>query len=236
MEDGGKEILSVVGLADCCELMSVTFAFPTLEFAEALSSGAFYSDAQGCLEDSGVDSAKISKALESLDVFEGRAVANLFEDLRRGHTALYLAPGSEVPVFPYEAAFLFKAAGKKGIPTLFQTSTSLDVENQMRAAGVIPDDAQTEPVDSSWNELRFLSYLYGSLASATYEGRSDEQMCWNGRIGQFWNEHGRLWLPAFMNATKEAASKLSYGAEYAALAEVGSVVLEAVEANVSETQ
>ncbi len=98
----------------------------------------------------------------------------------------------------------------------------------MREAGVLPKTARKEPADSVWDEFSFMSYLYGNVAKALHEGREADAAEWGGRIVRFWDEHASRWLPAFMDKTICEAPKYAHGAEYAVLAEVGRLVLEAV--------
>lgn len=221
-----------IGLADLCELASAAFAFPTRELAAALSGGSFAEDCRSCLEDAGLGADVVEGAMAGFRSFEGRPVEVLFDLLRKGSSLLFFAPGGESPVWPYEAAFLFAASGREGEPTLFRTACQLDVEKRMREAGVLPKDARTEPSDSVWNELSFMSYLYGSVAKALHEGRGADAAEWSGRIVHFWDEHAVKWLPAFMEKTVEEAPMHSYGAEYAILAEVGLLVLGVIREDV----
>jgi len=223
-----EKLRVAVGLADLCELMSAAFAFPTPELAAALSDGSFEGDLLSCLEDAGCP----GDAAPDFGPLSGRDAGELFDALRKGHSLLYLAPGGETPVWPYEAAFLFAAAGREGAPSLFRSACQIDVERHMREAGVLPKDARTEPADSVWNELSFMSYLYGNVAKALHEGRETDAAEWSGRIVRFWDEHASKWLPAFMEKTIEEAPKHSFGAECAVLAEAGAVILEIIGKNV----
>lgn len=229
MELREKRLRISVGLADSCELMAAAFAFPVKELAVALSGGSFQEDCVSCLKDAGVD---WGKPCAKLAPFEGRDAASLFSELRKGHSLLYLAPGGHALVWAYESPFLFAAAGGEGEPALFRSGCQMDVERHMREAGVLPKDARTEPIDSVWSEFSFLSFLYGNVAKSLHEGRADDAGEWSDRIVRFWDEHASKWMAAFMERTVEKASGLSCGAEYAALAEVGLAVLEAIRADV----
>lgn len=229
MELTEKRLRAAVGLADSCELLAAAFAFPTEELAAALSDGSFQADCASCLDDAGAMWDGEGSKLASL---VGRDAAELFGELRKGHSLLYLALGDSTLIWPYEAPFLFAAAGREGEPALFRSGCQLDVERHMREAGVLPKDARTEPIDSVWGELSFLSYLYGNVAKALHEGRDGEGAVWSGRIVRFWDEHASKWMTAFMERTIGEAPLLSHGAEYVALAEVGLAVLGAMDAGV----
>ncbi len=218
------DLARTVGLADGCELMAAAFAFPAPALASALGDGSFLRDAQDCLADAGTAAAP-SEILEALD---GADADKIFDTLRAAHTMLYLLPGGEAALWPYEAAFCHDYEGRPGLPALFRSPRQLDVERHMREAGVMPADARREPSDSVWNEFSFLSYLYGSLAAALHEGRDEDAAQWRERIGAFWDEHASQWLPAFMEQTQEAAARLPRGVAYAAFAVLGHAVLAAI--------
>lgn len=239
-----EELRRAIGLADVCELMAAAWAFPTAELAAALADGAFEGDASAAMEDAGATDSEAAQAVSALrgflgiggdgDTAEGAgAVENgagaegsdeLFSVLRKGYSLLFLAPGSEVPVFPYESAFRHRALGAAGAPALFRSPVTLDVERQMRAAGVTPADARTEPADSVWNEFAFLSYGWGKVAEALDIGDVEAGRKWRDVATRFWRDHGALWLPAFMEKTIEEAAELSdpaWGAPYRCFAAFG---------------
>lgn len=232
---GNEGPVHITGIADACELLARVFSFPDRDLTRALLAGTCQSDAQACLIDMGSDitwlggSAVLEKCC-SEDEDE------LFERLRRDHTVLYLLPGRAAAIWPYEAPFRYKAAGREGLPALFRSPYQLDVENHMRKAGVFPKTGRTEPADSIWNEFAFLSYLYGRTAASVRAADYDGGREWLGKIVDFWQEHGSLWLIAFMEQTKKQAERLERGAEYAAFADLGLVVLWAIEADVAVMQ
>lgn len=229
MEQTEKRLRAAIGLADSCELLAAAFAFPTEELAVALSDGSFQADCVSCLRDAGATWDEAGTKLSSL---RGRGAAELFGELRKGHSLLYLALGDSTLIWPYEAPFLFTAAGCEGEPSLFRSSCQLDVEYRMREAGVLPKDARTEPIDSVWSELSFLSYLYGNVAKALLEDQGEEGAVWSDRVVRFWDDHVSRWMTAFMERTIGEAPLLSHGAEYAVLAEVGLVMLETMRTDV----
>ena len=155
------DVRRAIGLADSCELMAAAFAFPDAELAAALADGSFQSDALACLADAGAATATVDKAAAALSAFDGADVVGLADRMRKGHTILYLTPGVDVPIWPYEASFRYTAEGHEGSPALFRSARTLDVERHMREAGVLPKTARKEPSDSVWNEFSFLSFLYG---------------------------------------------------------------------------
>lgn len=225
-------IRRAVGLADACELAAAAFSFPNEAMAVGLSGGSFSEDVESCLLDASAGSDAVNRAVSAASSFAGREVGGLLSALSKGSSLLYFAPGAKVPVWPYEAPFRYVSEGREGVPSLFRSPVTLDVERHMREAGVLPKAARTEPADSVWDELSFMSYLYGNVAKALHEGREADAAEWSGRIARFWDEHASRWLPDFMRKTIEEAPKHSYGVEYAALAEVGLVILDAISEDV----
>ena len=221
---GANQTHQLVGLADICELMAATWTFPANgALAGALVDGSYEADLRGCLADAEAESALVEGACDELDAFVGHEADELAEALKRGHSVLFMAPGAKVPVWPYEAAFKFVAAGRSGAPSLFRSPIELDVERMMREAGVLPEHARSEPPDSLWGEFGFMAYLLAQAAGclkANDMARCDE---WLGRARAFASKHMATWVPAFMEmATEEALSERhSHGREYAALAHVG---------------
>ena len=226
-----EELHVAVGLADLCEIAGAALAFPTEELTRALADGSFAADLEACFEDAARGDAS-ARCVEALARFKGADTTELSSLLRKGYSMLYLAPGAECPVWPYESAFRFVSEGREGAPSLFRSPFQLDVERHMREAGVLPKDARTEPADSVWNELSFISYLYGNVAKVLHEDRVTDAVEWSARVVRFWDEHASKWLPDFMRKTIEEAPRLSYGAEYAALAGVGLAIIGVIDGDV----
>ena len=233
---GVADLRRVVGLADLCELLAATFAFPANgDLANALTSGAYLADAAGCLADAGCPVAQAQNECRELEAFVGRDAAGLAQDLRRGHSLLFLSPGSQGPVWPYEGAFRFAATGTAEAPSLFRSPVTLQVEKATGEAGLLPATARTEPVDSVWGELGFLSQLYGRAAQAAAQALAlaqgsagNKAVSWAGRAAAFTREHVASWMPDFMEHTRcrAEAGDLPYGAEYAALARFGATAVQ----------
>ena len=196
-----------------------------------MTSGAVREDAAACLKDAGADEVRIAFVDEALAVFGGKNREQLFSSMRKGYSLLYLAPGSKVPVWPYESAFLSTESGSSKRPILFRSRCAIDVEGRMREAGVMPRTANREPCDSIWDELSFMSYLYGCLGKALCENCENDAEVWRSRISDFWTSHMAGWMFDFMDKTGVASSRLSFGEEYAALASVGEKLLEVIQSD-----
>lgn len=211
-----------VGKADACELLACAFAFPSDRLAEGLASGALADDAGTCLRDAGADGDVVHEVADRLRVWQGADVVELHSRMRVTYSRLYLAPGGHTPIFPYESAFLHVEKGVPGVPVLFRTPVTLDVERQMHEAGVAAKNERTEPCDSVFEEFEFMSYLYAKLADALNRGSDEEVANWEDRSRRFVTEHAQSWLPTFMKRTQELVPE----EPYAAFASLGAATLE----------
>lgn len=220
-----EQVRRLIGMADCFELLRVMFSFPERTLAEGLASGKVAQDVADCLEDAGAEEEAISRIQAEFACLEVSDEDRLCEGMRQTYSQWYLAPGSKVPIFPYESAFRFVFSGQKGTPALFRTPVALDVKELMGDAGVVPADAAREPVDSIWNELSFLAFLFGSWAKAVFDEKSEESADWRRRCCHFWSTHGEAWIPSFMDATRELAIGPEGADPYGAFARFGSLVV-----------
>lgn len=213
-----------VGKADVCELLACAFAFPSERLAEGLASGALADDARECLMDAGVDREAAQDMAEGLRAWQESDAYELYTRMRITYSRLYLAPGDRTPILPYESAFLHVEKSAPGIPALFRSPVTLDVERQMHDAGVAAKNERKEPCDNVFEEFEFLSYLYARLADALDREAADKVDDWEVRANQFVHDHAHVWLPTFMSRTRELAE----GEPYAAFAALGSATLEVI--------
>lgn len=219
----------IIGYADACELMATVFRFPNEDLTRAFIDGSFLSDVRSCLIDSGADVIALNEACEEFTTLEMRNEPELLDSLRKGYSILFLTPGSETPVWPYEAAFRHVASGKTEPPVLFRAPITLDVETMMHASGVSPLDARAEPADSVWNELEYLSYTYGKAAQAIYDNDPVAETTWLMNARSFVIEHAGKWLSDFMIKTVKEAGSHSYGEEYSLFARIGALTMRGIE-------
>lgn len=214
-----ESVRRAIGVADACELLNCAFAFPDAALAEGVASGAVASDVRSCLADAGVPEGDAAAAAAALAPWEGADGAGLLAAMRRTYSLLYLAPGGHTPIFPYESAFLHVQRGLSKAPALFRSRVTLDVERQMREAGVRAKDDRVEPCDSVFEEFEFLSYLHAHQAEALRCGDDGEAAVWGERAQRFVQEHAGAWMSAFMERTIELAPDSPYaGLAQAALA------------------
>lgn len=216
-------------MSDLSSLLAVGFRFPEDEsLASGLADGLFLKDWCACWEDACAGKSFDEKMVsECAEVFAHADYAAM----RREYSRLFLAPGADVPIWPYESAFRHDAAGKEGVPNLFRTQATVDVERQMANAGVRPKHLRTEPCDSCATEFEFLSYLYARWGEAirvarsgtesesgsgigSEEGGSSE---WAHRIAAFSDDHVLKWIPQFFSQVQDQ-SRIP---EYRFLAKLG---------------
>ena len=130
-----RDLHRAIGMSDLASLMAAGFAFPEDGgLAVALADGSFLSDWHASWEDAcGENSVEEALMTRCADEFLHADKSTM----RRGYSRMFLAPGFEVPVWPYESAFLHDEAGETDIPNLFRTRATVDVEHQMADAGRI---------------------------------------------------------------------------------------------------
>lgn len=203
----------VVGKADLCELLSCAFSYPDIRTAEALVEGTLADDAQACIDDAALGIKTNAETVDALRAWSQEPIDEVLTGMRRVYTKLYLSPGGNAPVFPYESAFLHVECGAEGVPALFRTPVTLDVEHCMREAGVIAKNGRKEPCDSVYEEFEFLSYLYAEQAETLRIGDDDEAIRRESQAEAFLDKHVMKWMPRFMERTHELAD-----GPYAALA------------------
>jgi TorA maturation chaperone TorD len=200
-----EELKQVVAYADLCALFSAAFEFPSSRLAAALASGSFTADLCGCLEELGIlpESIWPKKDMKGdlPSLAEGTDADTLLAELRREYSRLYLVPGKGALVYPYESAFRHVADGREGMPVLFISPVTIDVEKWMRRYDALPESAAKEPVDSISCELGFLRMLFISLANALHQGSQEDAAGWQQEIEAFRSAHIDTWGGAFMEQT-----------------------------------
>ncbi len=222
--DWEESLKRAIGKADLCELLSCAFSYPDRRLSCALSDGSLAADAEACLIDAGSCGNEAAQAVADLCALQGAAVDDMLAAMRRTYSQLYLAPGGHTPIFPYESAFLHVESGASGVPVLFRTRTTLDVERSMREAGVTAKNARKEPCDSVFEEFEFLSYLYAQQAEAIRVDGGDDAVLRDSQVRAFLKDHALVWLPSFMRRTAEQGA-----GPYAALAGFATAVLAVLE-------
>lgn len=218
-----RDLHRSVGMSDLSSLLAVGFRFPGDDsLPSGLADGSFLKDWCASWEDACIGESFDEKIVsECAEVFARADHAAM----RREYSRLFLAPGADVPIWPYESAFRHDAAGKDDVPNLFRTRATVDVEQQMADAGVRPKHVRTEPCDLCATEFEFLSYLYARWGEAVRVACSDSDAgCegggpseWGRRIAAFSDEHVLKWIPQFFSQVR----KQSRIPEYRILAKLG---------------
>ena len=237
--DEGRKVMltnlrTVIGLADCCELLGIAWAFPTEELVNGIQNDAFCQDAQAAMIDAGIAETAaqtlVGQFKQSCDSILEAENDTLFDTMRHAYTRLFLTPGGHTPVFPFESAFLFAQSGTHGVPTLFVSRTTADVEHCMRQAGVQAKNARKEPADAIWNEFAYLAFVFGSLAQALQSEDEAVAQKWVEHATTFLEKHALAWLPDFMEKTVVESQAYEVPPVYASLAEMSKPILDALKA------
>ena len=213
--------------ADLLEITGMLFKFLGPDEADVIASGTLCKRLRqiaACLKDD--EQQKLALSLSVLDSLADEDCDFVHERLRKGYSSLFLHSGEGVRVWPYEAPFRFVADGRSGMPSLFRSPTTLDVEAQFAAAGISPDGKRREPVDSLSNECFFVSLLLRSAAGldgseAGVRQRSLEQ------LQEFNGSHPAKWFESFFDRVRKAARSVRAD-EYAAFADVGDLALRSM--------
>lgn len=212
--DPNTELRHAIGMADLCELLTSAFNFPTQDLAKALSDGTFASDWNDAIEDAGSGCKNVSVLCAPMKPCIPEAE---LPSMRREYSRMYLSPGTDVLIWPYETAFLHVERNLGGTISLFRTPVTMDVERQMREAGVAAKNSRTEPVDSMFQEFEFLAFLYASLAQSLFDGpdcmdrgKDADAEIWRKRIRIFAETHMLVWMPSFMERTGDLTENPAY--------------------------
>ncbi|WP_165171290.1 molecular chaperone [Adlercreutzia sp. ZJ242] len=203
--------------AVACELLALSFRYPTAELAEAVASGEW------------ADAAKEVAAaldLELSESFAADARANAGADpdallhvLRAEATRLCV--GAPEPVCsPYEG--VWRAADDAVQPLLFVNPHSMAVERFCKSCGLGRPEGTNEPLDHVATELELLQHLAmleAGMAAAAEGSPAPESLPGGSAAaayGRFLVEHVLVWMPSFAAAVAREA-RLPYFRAAAAL-------------------
>lgn len=190
--------------AAACELLALSFRYPTPELAGAVASGEWADAAEEIADMLGLELPEDFDANARVDA--GEDPDALLHALRAEATRL-LVGAPEPAVSPYEGVW---RAGDDGVqPLLFVNPHSMDVERFCRACGLGQPQGTNEPLDHAATELELLQYLCmleaglaepaeGGPAPAELPGGSPAA-AWD----QFMEEHALAWMPRFADAAAE---------------------------------
>jgi TorA maturation chaperone TorD len=136
------------------EIEALAFLYTKRELAEALASGEYAEALAEIVEACGLEVA--ATEISGLAEYQGRDTDELFHELRREHTRLFV--GSPKPaVSPFAGVWFAEEQGVQ--PLLFVNKESMAVERFYRSCGVGQPEGTNEPLDHIGSELEFLQYL-----------------------------------------------------------------------------
>ena len=182
-ESVDRKLHRAVGLSDLAALLAAGFSFPNEQIAQALSDGRFLADWRASMIDACGEESEgdVGLANHCVEAFAGVEQG----PLRREYSRLFLAPGVDVLVWPYESPFVHRMMGAEGDPSLFRTRIAMDVERRMAESGVTTVDLRREPVDSIFHELEFLAHLHACVAEAVRVEDAAAEAEWRDRLRFF---------------------------------------------------
>ena len=214
-ESVDRKLHRAVGLSDLAALLAAGFSFPNEQIAQALSDGRFLADWRASMIDAcGIESeGDVGLANHCVEAFAGVEQG----PLRREYSRLFLAPGVDVLIWPYESPFVHRMMGAEGDPSFLRTRIAIDVERRMTESGVTTVDLRREPVDSIFHELEFLAHLHACVAEAVRVEDVAAEAEWRNRLDSFARDHFLKWCPRFMSEVRS----LSQLAAYRALSDMG---------------
>jgi TorA maturation chaperone TorD len=193
-------------------LLAAAFAFPSEGTAQGIAEGAFQDDALACFHELGAPEGTLAELREALSGIKASEGGLSVGQMRKEHSFLYLVLGQDTRIFPYEGAFLHVGEGRPGPPSLFLAPRTQDVKDWMRRCGALPENADTEPVDSVSNEFDFMRQLYTNRAQALLDGDSDAADAWQQEACAFRAEHIDTWVPQLMERTIDVTRSGVYAA------------------------
>lgn len=141
------------------ELCALGFLFPTRVLAEALASGEFEESCREVMGNLELEAAPIDATCELLDSCCGVDVDELFHELRKTYTGLFI--GEKLPpITPYVGLWATQQRGEEGV--LFLTRDALEIERFLRRCGVgknLAANQVNDPVDHVGTLCEFLKFL-----------------------------------------------------------------------------
>lgn len=193
--------------AAACELLALSFRYPSSELVTAVSSGEWAEAANEIAEALGL--ALPDGWDVGADACAGSNPETLLHAFRVEATRLFVGAPDPV-VSPYEG--VWRAADEGVQALLFVNPHSMDVERFMKSCGVGHREGTNEPLDHVATELEFLQWLSMSTtgeanAPAEADAPSDG---WAGAADRFLDEHARVWMPRFARKVMEESREPFY--------------------------
>jgi len=121
--------------------------------------------------------------------------------MQKEYRHLYMVLGEHTRLFPFEGVFMHAAEGRPFTPNMFQSKRTQDVRDWMKRCNALPENAESEPVDSVSSEFDFMRQLYTNMAGALHLDDHTAAASWRREVAGFRAEHVDMWIPAFMKHT-----------------------------------
>jgi len=207
--------------SDFFQLVSQSFQLPTIELAEALIDGRYFTDGISILKDLSDDQEDVASLSETMvkvrEILKGTEPTQLSKQMRREYSRLFYHPKSPV-IGIYETTFIDNQTNKES--TLFLSPIAVDVESCYKEAGVSIQNQSREPADYLCTELEFMMYLFYRKGKAISNEEHYTLTTVTEQIRQFEHEHAEKWFISFFNEVEKYSSDLLYQM-FAQLAKVG---------------
>ncbi|MEG1494248.1 MAG: molecular chaperone TorD family protein [Gordonibacter sp.] len=215
--------------ATTCELLALSFSYPTGVLAEAVSTGEWAEAAREVTE--ALDVALPDNFSGMLAPYEVKHSEEVLHLLRVEATRLFVGAPEPV-VSPYEGVHRAQADGVQAL--LFVNPHSMEVERFMKACGLGRPEGTNEPLDHVSTECELLEHLALRAAAAASEGAAPadpregapERFVPDGALPggspevayeSFLEEHVRAWMPGFAEAVTAETREPFYRAAAAML-------------------
>jgi TorA maturation chaperone TorD len=203
--------------ASAYELLSLAFLTPVEPTAEALVAGEFADSCKEVFSGIGFDTkdgkafdSATTSAIEALRSYEGQDAEEIFHEVRREYTRLFLPVGTrDSLVTPFVGIWRAQERGQKGV--LFIGAESIAIEHFLRRCGVAKDikAGQTnDPVDHIGTICEFLSYL--CLVEAEAVKPADSANVQDDDYETFLCEHFRGYALWFADSLCELSTNTFY--------------------------
>lgn len=193
--------------AAACELLALSFRYPTPELVAVVSSGEWAEAAREIATALGL--ALPAGWDAGADACAGSDPETLLHVLRVETTRLFVGAPEPV-VSPYEG--VWRAADDGVQPLLFVNPHSMDVERFMRSCGIGRIEGTNEPLDHVATELEFVQWLsvVERDGAMTLGGVEAPDGGWADVIERFLSDHVRLWMPQFARKVVEESREPFY--------------------------
>lgn len=184
--------------AAACELLALSFRYPTSELADAVASGEWAEAAEEIAAALGVDLPE-GFAADARDA-AGADASELLHALRAEATHLFVG-APEPTCSPYEG--VWRAADDGVQALLFVNPHSMEVERFCKSCGLGRPEGTNEPLDHAATEVELLQYLASLAAGIALLGEDGPAACDfpagspAAAYGEFLRKHALAWMPRF---------------------------------------